>query len=65
MEKTTSKKRWLTAVCPVCGDSYSYKSDYKPSTCNKFQCIHEFRHRLNPAAWAIPPHLLRAEGGQL
>lgn len=39
------KKEWLKACCPICGEEYPYRSDFKPATCSKFNCIHEF-HKI-------------------
>lgn len=36
---------WVTAVCPECGAKYLYpKGGYKPSTCNRFECVQKHLH---------------------
>ena len=41
-----TKPEWVEAICPECGKKYSYiKGGYKPSTCNKFECLYKYRYR--------------------
>jgi hypothetical protein len=44
LERQT-KPEWLLAVCPICGGRYRYLSTYRPSTCSKFDCLHEMAMR--------------------
>lgn len=32
------------ARCPICGELYKYTADYKPATCNKFECLYAYLH---------------------
>ena len=37
---------WEEAKCPICGITYRYiKGGYRPSTCNKFECLYKYMHR--------------------
>jgi len=33
---------WQKAVCPICGESFSYLPDYKPNTCGKHECLYKY-----------------------
>lgn len=36
---------WEYEKCPICGCSYPYvKGSYKPKTCGKFDCQHQYLH---------------------
>ena len=41
--------KWLKDRCPICHMFFKYpESNYKPSTCGKFDCIHTYLHpKLN------------------
>lgn len=36
--------KWVKSHCVVCGVEYQYpeSKNYKPKTCNKYECVHEF-----------------------
>jgi len=37
------KLEWVTASCPICGETYDYLIAFKPPTCSKFDCVREFQ----------------------
>ena len=48
------RRKWLSANCPVCGDEYKYKPDYKPKTCAKGDCMRKYLHDMDRETWADP-----------
>ncbi len=39
-----TENKWYKTICPVCGEEFEYIEDYKPKTCNKYDCIHKYLH---------------------
>lgn len=36
---------WEYEKCPICGQPFPYvKGGYKPKTCSKFDCVHQYHH---------------------
>lgn len=35
---------WLKKTCPICGETFDYREDYEPKTCNKSECQRQFLH---------------------
>lgn len=36
---------WTRSNCPICGEGFPHKKDYKPVTCGKFNCLQEANAR--------------------
>lgn len=43
------QRQWLKARCLICGKEYEYLSDFKPSTCGKYDCLQKMELRRDRA----------------